>query len=456
MMKRHKVAVFAVVATFMTAASVQADTLASALTSAYNNSGLIEQNRALLRAADEDVAQSVGEILPVVTWSLDAERSFSNALPGNWDATNSATLTVAASLTLYDGGANRAAIEAQKEVVLSTRQTLRGIEQDVLLNAVQAYMSVVREREFVQLRESNVRVITQEFRAAQDRFEVGEVTRTDVALAEARLAAARSLLASAQGNLAQSVEAYRVAIGRAPGAVGAVSPAPVSRSMAEAKAFAVRNNPDVLEGQHSVAAAELSIRGAEAALRPTLSLDSFVATDQDSDESAQIGLTLGGTIYAGGQLSSQIRQLRSSRDASRAGLHLTQLNVEQEVGNAFASLQVARASRQSSEQQIRAARVAFQGVREEATLGSRTTLDVLNAEQELLDAQANSISAQADEVIASYALLSAMGLLTADHLRLPVQQYDPSEYYNLAKQAPVAISPQGQALDRILEAIGNE
>ena len=456
MMKRHAVAAFAVVASLLTTPAVQADTLANALTSAYTNSGLLEQNRALLRAADEDVAQSVAATLPVISWSLQANRTYNNAINGDWTAANSTVLRVSGSLTLYDNGSNQLAIDAQKEVVLSTRQTLRGIEQSVLLNAVQAYMGVVRDREFVQLRESNVRVITQEFRAAQDRFEVGEVTRTDVALAEARLAAARSLLASAQGSLAQSIEAYRVAVGRAPGAVGGVSPAPVSRSIGEAKAFAVRNNPSVLEGRHSVAAAELGIRRAEAALLPTVSLDGFVSSDQDSNEVAQLGLNFGGPIYAGGQLDSQIRQLQSTRDASRAGLHLTQLSVEQEVGNAFASLQVARASRQASEQQISAARVAFQGVREEATLGSRTTLDVLNAEQELLDAEANRISAQADEVIASYALLSAMGLLTADHLRLPVQQYDPAAYYNLAKEAPLATSEQGEALDRILEAIGRE
>jgi outer membrane protein len=135
---------------------------------------------------------------------------------------------------------------------------------------------------------------------------------------------------------------------------------------------------------------------------------------------------------------------------------LTQQSVQQQVGNAFALLQVARASRQASDQQIAAARVAFEGVREEATLGSRTTLDVLNAEQELLDAEANRIAAQSDEVVASYSLLAAMGLLTADHLNLPVQQYDPTEYYNLVKDSPSMISEQGAALDRILEAIGQE
>ena len=456
MMRRTKFAA-AVIASLFVAPVAKAETLSSALSAAYNNSGLIEQNRALLRAADEGVAQSVAATLPVISWSIQANRTKVNAAPTReWAATNTRSATVNGSLTLYDGGTNRLGIEAQKEIVLRTRRTLRGIEQDVLLNAVQDYVNVLREREFVQLRQNNVRLITQEFRAAQDRFEGGEVTRTDVALAEARLAAARSLLAAAEGSLNIAAEAYTVAVGRAPSGLSTVGPAPVSQSLAEAKAFAVRNNPSVLEGRHSVAAAELNVRRAETAVTPTLSLDGFVSTDQDSNETVQLGLNLGGPIYSGGLISSQFRQLKSNRDAARSGLYLTQLSVEQQVGNAFASLQVARASRQASDQQISAARTAFQGVREEATVGARTTLDVLNAEQELLEAEASRISAQADEVFASYSLLSAMGLMTADHLNLPVQQYDPAAYYNLAKDAPVALSAQGAALDRILEAIGKE
>jgi outer membrane protein len=453
MIKHNGFAVVALMVSLVIAPAAKADTLSDALASAYNNSGLLEQNRALLRAADEGVAQSIAATLPVINWSLTANRTgFSNPRV----ASNAAQARITANLTIYDGGANRLAIEAQKEIVLGTRQALRRVEQDVLLRAVQAYTNLRSETEFVQLRQNNVRLITQEFRAAQDRFDVGEVTRTDVALAEARLAAARSLLAAAQGNLAISAEEFRVATGRAPSGPGNVSPAPVSRSLNDAKAFAVRNHPSILEAQHSVSAAELNIRRAEAAIKPNVTLNSFISTDQDSTETGQIGITIGGPIYSGGLISSQVRQFRSNRDAARSGLHLTTLGIEQQVGNAFALLQVARASRQASDQQISAARVAFQGVREEATLGSRTTLDVLNAEQELLDAQANRIAAQSDEVVASYSLLAAMGLLTADHLNLPVQQYDPSEYYNLVQGAPTNMSEQGEALDRVLEAIGKE
>ncbi|MEL6684066.1 MAG: TolC family outer membrane protein [Pseudomonadota bacterium] len=455
MLKRKGLAAIAIALSFVAAPAVKADTLAEALSAAYNNSGLLEQNRALLRAADEGVAQSVAATLPVINWSISADRTRSvSPVTGLMTTTDSALARVTGDLTLYDFGVNQLGIDAQKEVVLGTRQALRGVEQDVLLRAVQAYVNVRSAREFVELRQNNVRLITQEFRAAQDRFDVGEVTRTDVALAEARLAAARSEQAAAQGDLAQAIEEYQVAVGRAPSGARAVSPAPVSRNINDAKAFAVRNHPAILEAQHTVTAAELNMMRAEAAKRPRVSLNGFVSTDQDSNEAAQLGVSIGGPIYQGGLILSQFREVQANRDAARSGLHLTTLGIEQQVGNAYASLQVARASRQASEQQIRAARVAFEGVREEATLGSRTTLDVLNAEQELLDAETNRIAAQSSEVIASYTLLSAMGLLTADHLNLPVQQYDPAAYYNLVKDAPTALSSQGEALDRVLEAIG--
>lgn len=448
---RKSIAAVLAVVSIATGSAAQAETLADALTHAYEHSGLLEQNRALLRAADEDVAIAVAATLPVVNWSLNATASEPRN-PGT--ELIQATASISAQLTLYDGGAGKIGVEAQKELVLGTRQSLRNVEQQVLQRAVQAYMNVRREFEFVALRESNVRLITQEFRAAKDRFDVGEVTRTDVSLAEARLASARSLLASAQGNLARASEEFRAAIGRYPSNPQPVSPAPLSRTLNEAKTFAVRNHPAILETRHSVMAAELNIRRAEAAYNPNVTLNGTIGIDGNGDTGQQIGVTVSGPIYAGGRLAATVRQFQARRDATRAALHITRHGLEQEVGNAYAFLQVARASRQASDQQVRAANVAFRGVREEATLGSRTTLDVLNAEQELLNARANVISAQADEVIASYSALAAMGLLTADHLNLPVQQYDPAAYYNLVKDAPTTLSDQGQALDRVLRAIG--
>ena len=200
--------------------------------------------------------------------------------------------------------------------------------------------------------------------------------------------------------------------------------------------------------------AELNIARAQAAMLPSVTLNGSVRVNQDFDDSASVGISVGGPIYQGGRLSSAVRESMARRDASRAGLLLAVQQVEQNVSNAYSFLQVARASRDASERQVSAATIAFEGVREEATLGARTTLDVLNAEQELLDARANLISAQVDEVVASYTVLSAMGQLTAENLRLRVQIYDPTAYYNLVQGAPSAISAQGRALDRVLEAIG--
>ena len=433
------------------APAAQADDLNRTLTDAYENSGLLEQNRAVLRAADEDVAQAVSRLLPVLNWtgSVDAQ---SPIAPGQDRITGS--LSLAASLNLYDGGANRYAIAAQKELVLGTRQALRGVEQEVLFRAVQAYMSIIGSQEIIRLRENNVRLLQQELNAANDRFDVGEVTRTDVALAQAQLAESNSLLVSARGDLEQAIAEFEVAVGRAPGAISAARPAPVSNTEEQAAAIAMRSHPAILEAQFGVAASELSIARAESAYRPSADLTARIGTSLEGDIGRSVGVTFGGPIYSGGQIASAVRQAVAQRDQSRAGLRLTTLNVRQQVANAYAVLQVARAQLSSTAEQVRAARLAFDGIREEATLGARTTLDVLNAEQDLLDARAAVIQAQVAEVNASYAVLQSMGLLTAEHLRLPVQSYDPAAYYEQVKDAPPALSRQGQALDRVLGAIG--
>ncbi len=446
--------VLTIVIGMSSAASVplNAESLNDALTAAYGHSGLLDQNRALLRAADEDVALAVAATLPVVNWAANASSQEPRAQGADLIA---ATASLTANWTLYDSGAGQFAVEAQKELVLGTRQSLINVEQQVLLSAVQAYMNVQRDDAFLGLRKNNVNLISQQLRAARDRFEVGEVTRTDVSLAEARLAGAKSQVAAAEGQLARSIAEFKVATGRNPIALETVEPAPVSKTLDAAKSFATRNHPAMKEAQHAVSAAELSILRGQALSRPKVSVSGEVGIDQDGNIGRRIGLTASGPIYSGGSISAQIRQLMSRRDASRAALHLTRHSIEQQVANAFSFYDVAAAMTDAAERQIRAATVAFRGVKEEATLGTRTTLDVLNAEQELLNARADAISAQVDRVVASYSLLSSMGLLTVDHLRLPVKKYDPTAYYNMVKDAPTSMSEQGKALDRILRAIDN-
>jgi len=437
------------------ATQVQAESLANVLRDTYHNSGLLDQNRAVLRAADESVAQSLAALRPVIAW--EAEASFGRVTGGGVSIADSlaCSIAVSANLLLYDHGASELATEVQKAIVLQTRQGLISTEQQVLLRAVSAYMNVRRATEFLALRRSNVTVIQRELQAARDRFEVGEVTRTDVSLAEAELAAVQSLFAAAEGDLLQANEEFRAAVGRAPNSLDAVSAARVETNVETARSYAQQNHPDVIAAQHGVTATELNIRRAQASLNPSLSVSGGLTATDGGDVTQRLSLSYGGTIYAGGQLQSLIREAQANRDESRAQLLLATQTVSQNVGNAYAILQVARASSQATGLQIRAAETAFRGVREEATLGARTTLDVLNAEQDLLDARVSNVSADADAVIASYQVLAAMGLLTADHLNLGVQTYDPTVYYNLVSDAPATHSQQGQALDRVLQAIGD-
>ena len=453
----NKSAVF-VAAVFLTIPQfLNADTLREAMVKAYNSSGLLEQNRALLRAADEDVAVAASEMRGVLSWTSGVSRSKFQTLSQDTVA-NNAEIGLTAKITLYDGGENKYALEAAKEAVLSTRQTLVGVEQQVLLSTVSTYMEVLRSRKTVTLRQNNLRVIKEELRAARDRFEVGEVTKTDVALAEARLAASVSALAVAEGERAQAEESYKQTVGSSPKGLTAPGRLPkLPNSAAASKKSAVQNHPDIIAVQHDIKQAEYNMKRAEGAYHPTVSLSSSLKyTDQEADDferSGRVSLSAEGPIYTGGRLPALLRQATARRDAQRSVLHLTRLRLEQEAGSAFALLQMARSGREASEEQIRASRVAFEGVREEAKVGARTTLDVLNAEQELLDAQAGLISAEADEQIAAYRLLAQMGKLTVDDLNLPVQKYDPLEYYNLVKGAPTALSKRGKQLDKVLRAI---
>lgn len=443
----------------------KAETLAQTLVDAYEHSGLLDQNRALLRAADENVAQILAGLRPIINYTADLTRSFGENQSSTFAISSTSTsvnVGIGVSLLLYDGGSTRLQLDSAKESVLATRQALISVEQQVLLRAIVAYQDVLRNQEFVSLRDNNLRLLSQELRAANDRFEVGEVTRTDVAQAEARLASARSEFAAAEGDLEQARQEFRAAVGRLPGTLSAPRQLPnLSGNIDEATAIAVRSHPDILQAQRDVAAAELNIRVAKAATRPNVSLQGNLSAGEDLDDddfnrNGTVGVQVTGPIYQGGLLSSVTRQARANRDASLGNLHEVRRRIVQDVGNAYAILRATRASRTASREAVRAAEVAFAGVREEATLGARTTLDVLDAEQELLDSRATLISVEADVVIAAYSVLSSIGQLTAKDLNLDVQTYDPAAYYNLVKDAPVAISPQGQKLDRILRALGKE
>lgn len=442
---------------------VTADTLADAMVGAYTHSGLLDQNRALLRAADEDVPIALSALRPIINWTGSITQDFGDVTTSSGIETSAEStdviLALSASLQLFDGGADRARVEATKETVLATRATLLNVEQGVLLRAATAFINVGRQQNFVALSQNNLRLLQEELRAANDRFEVGEVTRTDVSLAEAAVAQARSNLADAQRNLIQAQAEYTNVVGRRPGQLSPLPGLPrTETNVASAQAVAVRNHPDMETARRQVSASELLVTAAVKDTLPVVTLNGSLGLQEDignpdDGQTGSIGVEVTGPIYQGGRLSALERQAMASRDASRGNLHNVRHGVQQDVVNAISDLEAARASLAASERQIRAARIAFQGVREEATLGARTTLDVLDAEQDLLDAETNRIAAQADQYIAAYSVLESMGLLTARRLQLPVQLYDPAAYYNLVKDGPAKRSKQGRQLDRVLRAL---
>lgn len=427
-----------------------ADSLKDALIGAYKHSGLLQQQRALLRAADEDVAQSISALKPVIAFSAAATGT--NANSNSFDYSASGTLS--AQITLYDNNRSRLGVEAAKEAVLAGREGLVLAEQQILFRAIDAYLNVRRQRQLVALRNKNLTLLNRELSAAQDRFDVGEVTRTDVALAEARMASARGDLASAQGALSRAIAEYANAVGRKPGDLQAVKPVPSpAKLVAAAVEFAQRNHPSAKRAQREVTVAELNVARAEAAMGSTVTLTGRIGIDDDFDTTETAQIELSQPIYQGGRLSSLVRQAQARRDASLTNVHVASNDVRQSVENAFADLSIARAQIESAERQVRAAQTAFNGVREEAKLGARTTLDVLDAEQELLNARTQRISALIDERRASYGVLVSMGVLTADYLKLGIQTYDPAGYYELVKDSPARKSKQGQQLDRILKGL---
>lgn len=438
----------------LTPTALGAETLADAMVAAYKTSNLLDQNQAVLRATDEDVAAAVASLRPVLefttraTWNRrESTRVFESS---------TLAFDLSASMVIWSGGRGKLAVEGARQQVLGARASLVNIEQQVLLDAVTAYVDVRLQQEVVALRQSNLRVITKELRAARDRFEVGEVTQTDVSLAEAALAESRASLAAAEGQLMVARERYKASTGSYPGRLAALPATPaIPRTLDEAKSVARRSHPAVVQSQHVVKAAELNVRIAKAAFGPTLRGQMTL----DKDGTATIsnltaGIELSQTLYAGGRNASGYRKALAQKDSAQSGLLHTTVQVEESVGRVWAQMAVAAASIDAGRQRVAAAQRAFDGVREEATLGARTTLDVLNAEQDLLSARAARLEAEANRYVGVYNVLASMGLLTVDHLKLGVPSFDPEAYYNAVKNAP-ATSAQGKALDRILKTIGD-
>ena len=427
------------------------DTLTGAMVSAYNTSGLLEQNRAVLRAADEDVASAASQLAPIVSWASTVSHNDRN-VSDSFDT--SASISLLADFTLYDGGKRSLGLEGAKFSVFATRSSLINIEQNVLFEAVKAYLGVIRETENVSLRDGNLSVISEELRAANDRFEVGEITKTDVALAEARLAASNSALAFAKGSYEQAIAGYITAIGRKPNFLEYPSFIPeVPNSLENAIAIALAEHPLIDELKNLVKVTEINSKIADLSTSFTVSLGSSVSLDEDGETSGDLSVRASGPIFSGGKLYSSSRKQTALNEQVLARLYTSKISIEQNVTNAYSLLEVAKAAKLAAEEQIRATEVALKGVKEEAILGARTTLDVLNAEQELLDSRVQLISAKVDEHLSLYRLLLRIGRLNSDYLNLPVRKYDVKKYYDLVRHSPASKTKSGRELEKVLRSL---
>lgn len=441
-------------------AGAQTMTLADALVQAYTTNPQLSLQQATVRTTDEDVISARAALLPTLghETKLSISRDLGNT-PFRSDGDLELQMTTRLALQLYDGGADRNNVAAARMTVLAARAALKNVEQQVLLNTVSAYMNVRREREFVSLAQNNVRVLREQVRAANDRFAVGEVTRTDVSQAQARLAQALNTLASNRGNLQKSIDGFVAVVGKKPGSLRTPPPAPkIPSKVSKAEAVAISHHPRVVEAQYSVKAAELRKESAGKNRLPNITAAlthnvqrTLNGNGYPNDNSLSAELKGSLTLYAGDQLNSQRRSALAFLEQAQSNLQLQGYITRQSLRNAYTDLLTARAAIVSGREQVRAARVAFEGVREEAKLGARTTLDTLDAEQEVLSAKSNLVAAVRNEYVARYSVLSEMGLLTAEHLKLGVPIYNPD--VNYAKAVNSQNNPLGTKRLKLFEKL---
>ncbi|WP_137680494.1 TolC family outer membrane protein [Aurantiacibacter suaedae] len=426
------------------ASPAQADTLKDALASAYAENPTLEAARAQLRATDENVVIQRASGLP----SASASGTYTEYLKQN--STNfispdrAVNAGVDLAVPLYQGGAVRNGVLAAETRVEAGRADLRGTESAVFSQVVAAYMDVIRNEAIVGLSANNVEVLEVNYQATSDRFEIGDLTRTDVAQSDARLALARSNLQSAEANLITARERYVELVGNAPGELAPPPPLPgLPSDVDTAVQIALENNPDLIAALERAQASRYDIDVAGAGRLPTLEAfgtggyQNYLGTLSDPNTSeasttAQAGLRLRLPLFQGGRVSARERQAQANSQAALEQVVATERAIIAQVRGAYSSWRAASAIVRSSQNAVDAAALSLEGVRAENTVGNRTILDILNAQQELLNAQVELVTARRNAYVAGFTLLAAMGRAEARDLGLadygPL--YDPVVNYN--------------------------
>jgi outer membrane protein len=443
------------------------DTLEWALVQAYQNNPSLNAQRAALRATDENVPQALSGYRPKLSVTATGGYNYSNTLthtpptaPGFGttyqeisDNFGSRGIGATATQTIYNGLQTANRTRQAESQVMGARETLRVTEQQVLLDASTSYMNLLRDGAILDLNRSNVEVLTEQLKQTRDRFNVGEVTRTDVAQAESRLAAGRSALLGAQSNYVTSQANYRRVIGVDPGKLAPGTP--VDRFSPSTLPAAITTgqtqSPSVLAAMYGVDIAELAVKISEGALYPNLGITASIAKNYDplynvnKQTTGSVLGTLTIPIYQGGSEYSAIRQSKETLGQQRLNLDVNRDQVRETVVASWGQLDAAKAQIEATTAQVNAAEIALNGVREEARVGQRTTLDVLNAQQELVNARVALVTAQHDRVVASYTLLAAVGGLSMQHLGLNVLIYDPQVHYQQVRDAWIGVrAPDGR------------
>lgn len=418
----------------------RADTIRQSLALAYANNPTLNAARAQLRGVDENVPQALTGWRPTVSASASAGR-IRSGLDNFVDYRNNASISLTISQALFRGFRTINSTRQAEAVVRAQRESLSSTEQDTLLDAATAYVDVIQDTALVSLQRSDLAFLQEQVRAARDRFDVGEGTRTDVSQAEARAAEARASLNTALANLNTSRAVYRQVIGIE--AQNLTADTTISRYTPKSLEQALRDSessqPLIRQAQHQVDAAVFNIKAIEGELLPTVTLDGSVSrswgtsSSVDISDNAQIFGNVSIPIYQGGGVSSRVRQAKEELGQTRLQLDVTRDQVRANVISAWGNFQAAEASIVAAQAAVEAQKLALEGVIEEQRVGQRTTLDVLDAQRELVNQQSNLVTAQRNRIVGGYQLVAAVGKLDAASLGLRVTIYNPKQHYDAVR-----------------------
>ena len=420
---------------------LHAETLLDAISATYQTNPQLDAERARSRATDENVSQAEGQFRPTITGNGNLGYQHSVSRPGSplspGGTTHPQNYGVTVTQPIFRGSRTINGINVAEGQVRAERETLRNTEQTVLIGAITAFMDVVRDQAILKLRENNRVVLADTLRSTQDQFKVGEVTRTDVAQAEASLAAAVSAIELAKANLKGSRASYERWVGHPPGTLvepkklGGVLP----KTLDEAVSIATQESPTVVAALYNEQVARWNVDLIRGQLLPTLSVQGTYNDNYNPSKSvnetrvATVTGQLSVPIYEQGIVYSQVRQAKHNQIAALQEIQRNKVEAQANAVTAWSQDQAARAQLKSDDEGVRSNRVALAGVREEEKVGQRTKLDVLNAEQAYLNAQVNLVSTRHNVIVNDYTLMQAIGRLNVQEIGGSAQVYDPEEHY---------------------------